>query len=176
MVSLSGVSTALLEVAKKVRSGIKPADSIVLNRANTILASISESIESIASSLRKMDCMLTRSSRKSGVVENVCGGWRIYEVNSKIVIARTDPGTVISWDNSVFTFHEKDTRLEVKGGIARLCRGSYCKEVDVFAREKWVDDIPQIFYLLRRIQSYSSKILQSTLECARREVPECVRA
>ncbi len=176
LVSLSSVSRALLGVAERVKSGVKPADSIVLNRANTILASISESIESIASSLKKMDCMLTRSSGKSEVVKSVCGGWRIYEADGRVLITRTDPGTVISWSSSMFIFYEKDTKLEIKDNTARLCRGSYCKEVDLFAREKWVDDIPQIFYLLRRIQSYSSKILQSMLECARREAPECVRA
>jgi hypothetical protein len=85
------------------------------------------------------------------------------------------PETVISFREGRLVFHRGDARMEVEGRRVKLCKLNYCKEVDPTNRKQVMEELPQIFYLLRGVSNNVRKTLDSTNVCARREAPACTR-
>ncbi|WP_168371259.1 hypothetical protein [Pyrodictium occultum] len=171
---LEEAARSLEALASQIRRGIGPAESLIENRANTAISAIADTVDHIAEALRRLRCIAEARGAKDRVVP-LCVTWRALEEDGGLVLVRVKPETVISLRGGRLVFHRGNTRLEAEGRRVRLCKLSYCKEFDPADRRQIVEELPQIFYLLRGISNNVRKTLESIIVCARREAPNCTR-
>ncbi|HIQ23920.1 MAG TPA: hypothetical protein EYH50_02600 [Pyrodictium delaneyi] len=171
---LEEVARSLEAIANRIRESVGPAESLAESRANTAIYSISEAIEEISMSLRKLKC-IAEAKGAEGSVLAICTTWRVFEQDGGLVAVRVKPETVISFREGKLVFHRGNVRMEVEGRRVKLCKLHYCKEVDPTNRKQVIEELPQIFYLLRGVTNNVRKTLDSTNVCARREAPACTR-
>ncbi len=171
---LADAASLLESISSRVRRAVKPAESLAESRANTAIYNIAEMLAELASTLRRMEC-IAKSREARGAVVSLCTTWRIFERDGGIAVVRIKPETVIRVSDGELFFHHDIYRLEARGDIVRICKWGYCKDVDPRDREKVIEELSQIFYLLRGVQNAVRKAADSILLCARKEAPECAR-
>ncbi|ABM80709.1 hypothetical protein [Hyperthermus butylicus] len=172
---LEEAAATLDSIASSIRRGIRPAETIAENRANTAIYTISEAFEELALALRRLKCIADAKGIKDSSVVGLCTTWRLYESDGGLVLLRIKPETVIAIRDGHVTFHRDVYKLEAEGATVKLCKWNYCKTINPLDREKIMKELPQIFYLLRSISNMVRKTAESIQLCARREAAECAR-
>jgi len=171
---LEELASILGATAQRIRSAIKPAESLLESRANTVLSSLSDSLEALSTALRRLKC-IADEKKPEGKLKQICTTWRIFEQNHGFFVIRIKPETVISLRDGRILFHRGDSRIEVSGTDVKLCRWSYCKEFSALDHKAIIADLPQILYLLRHVANAIRKTYEAITLCARREAPTCAR-
>jgi len=171
---LAEAASLLDSMASRVRRVIKPAESLVESRANSAIYTVAEILAELSQTLRRMEC-IAKSKEAKGRVVSLCTTWRIFERDGGITALRIKPETVITIADGRLFFHRDIYRLEAQGSIVKVCKWNYCKEIDPGDRERIVEELSQIFYLLRGVANMVRKTADSILLCARKEAPECAR-
>lgn len=177
LVELVGSSVSGLEtIAERMRSSVRPAESMAEVKANNIVYTLAEVVEELARGLKRLRCTAEASEVKGDRVASLCTSWRLYRGGEGgIVVLRVKPESVIRFDGGRLFFHRDHVRMEVEGTRVRLCRWSYCKEFDAADRRSIIEEMPQILYLLRFVANAVRKTVEAATVCARREAPECAR-
>jgi len=171
---LDEVARSLEAIANRIRESVGPAESLLESRANTAIYAVSETLDEISAALRRLRC-IAEAKGAEGKVLTICTTWRVLEHNGGLIAIRVKPETVISFRDGKLVFHRDNVRMEVEGRRVKLCKWSYCKEVDPTNRKQVMEELPQIFYLLRGVANAVHKIFEATNLCARREAPDCTR-
>ena len=172
---LEEAAATLDSIASNIRRGVRPAETMTENRANTAIYTISEAFEELALALRRLKCIADAKGVKDSAVVGLCTTWRLYESDGGIVLLRIKPETVITIRDGRVMFHRDIYKLEAEGTTVKLCKWNYCKTINPLDREKIIEELSQIFYLLRGISKMVRKTADSIQLCARREAPECAR-
>ncbi len=171
---LEELASVLGTVAQRIRGAIKPAESLLESRANTVLSSLSDSLESLSTALRRLKC-IADEKKPEGRIKALCTTWRVYEHNSGFFVVRVKPETVISLRDGKVFFHRGHVRVEISGTDIKLCRWNYCKEFSALDRKAIIENLPQLIYLLRHVSNAIRKTYEAITLCARREAPTCAR-
>lgn len=171
---LDELAAALSASARRVRSSIRPAESLVESRVNTVLSSLSDSLEDLATAVRRLKCV-AENVKASGAVASLCTSWRVFEQDGELVVLRVKPETVVALREGAVVVQRGEWRAEVSGALVKLCRWNYCKEFSAADREAVARELPQITYLLRGLLNTAAKVLSSVTLCARKEAPSCAR-
>jgi hypothetical protein len=171
---LAEAASLLESMASRVRRTIKPAESLAESRANSAIYTIAEMLAELSQTLQRMEC-IAKARESKGKVLSLCTTWRIFERDGGVSAVRIKPETVITVSDGRLFFHRDIYRLEAQGSIVKVCKWNYCKEIDPSDREKIIDELSQIFYLLRGVANMVRKTADSIVLCARKEAPECAR-
>ncbi|BEP17094.1 hypothetical protein PYJP_04460 [Pyrofollis japonicus] len=171
---LEELSGMLASIAHRVRASIRPAESLLESRANTVLSSLSDSLEALSIAIKRLKC-IADEKKPEGVIKQVCVTWRIFEQDGGFYVVRLKPETTISLRDGTIRFHRDHVLLEISGTTARLCRWNYCKEFNMLDRRTLIEHLPQLIYLLRHVSNAIRKTHEAVTICAKKEAPTCAR-
>lgn len=172
---LEEAAKTLEELVEKMRSSIRPAESLAEVKANNVVYNIAELIEEIARSMKKLHCISQAVKASDERVVPVCTSWRLYTDGDAIILLRIKPETVIRFDGNSLFFQRDHLRFKVTGTTVKLCRYNYCKEFNAVNRSEVVSNLQRILYILRFVGNAVRKSSESITLCARKEAPECAR-
>ena len=171
---LESAASTLSSMAERIRGAVRPAETFAENRANNTIYVVSELIDELANTMKRLKC-IGEAVGASGKVPVVCTTWRILEVDGGVAAVRVKPETVVKVADGRLFFHRDNVRMEVEGLRVKLCKWNYCKEFSAANREELMRELPQVIYLLRFVGNAVRKTAEAALVCARREASECVR-
>ena len=173
---LEAAASALAAYANRMREGVQPAETLIENKANNTIYTISELLDELSLALRRLRCIGETAGAEGGKVKTVCTTWRVIPAgDGELVLVRTKPETVLTLRGGRIMFHRGVTRMEIEGTRVKLCKWSYCKEFDTTRRDEVVAELPQILYILRHVANAIRKSTEAVLVCAREKAPSCVR-
>lgn len=172
---LETAARSLEAMANRMRESVRPAETLVENKANNVVYTISEMLDEIALALKRLRCIGEAAGAEGGKVKALCTSWRIVPGGDGLILVRVKPETVMSLREGRFSFHRGVARMEVEGTRVKLCKWSYCKEFNTANRDEIVAELPQILYLLRHVANAARKSSEAVLVCAKEKAPSCVR-
>jgi len=162
-------------VTSRIRSSIKPARSLVEVKINNTLHSIANVFEEIGLGLRRLKCIV-EVSRVEGENIGICGTWRITSNDSSLIIARLKQATVMRFEPNKVLFYSKGSKIVAEGASINMCKGDYCREVNLADTRTLREQLQQVIYLLKPLLNSAAKVMEAITVCARREAPDCARA
>jgi len=171
---LEELASVLSTTAQRIRAAIKPAESLLESRANTVLSSLSDSLDELSTALRRLKC-IADEKKPEGKIKQLCTTWRLFEHGDGLLLVRIKPETVIAFREGRILFHRDHVAMEASGTEVKLCRWSYCKEFSALDRKAIMESLPQLIYLLRHVANAIRKTYESITLCARKEAPTCAR-
>ncbi len=170
---VNGVVATLNSAANRIRSAIGEAAGLHEQRANTAMYSISELLEKLASMLRMAKCIAEKIGAEEPIA-SLCTTWRLMVSDGKPMLVRVKPATTIAYRDGAIVFQRGDVRLELAGNMVKLCKWNYCKELDPARRDKVLEILPQLFYLLREVGLYVNKSYEALRLCAKQQYSDCL--
>ncbi len=172
--ALEAAAAGVAAIANRIRSAIRPAESLAENRANNTLYVVADLLDTLATTLQRLKCV-GESVGAGGSVASVCTTWRIVGRDGGVVVIRLRPETVIRFEGGRLFFHRDHVRMEADAARVKICKWGYCKEFSTTNREEVIRELPQIIYILRFVGNAVRKTAEAAQVCARREAPECAR-
>jgi len=162
-------------IANRMRESVRPAETLIENKANNVVYTISELLDELAIALRRLRCIGETAGTEGGKVKTICTSWRLIPSNGGLMLIRVRPETVVALRGGKVFFHRDIVRMEVEGTRVKLCKWSYCKEFNASNRDEVIKELPQILYLLRHVANALRKSGEAVLVCAKERAPSCVR-
>jgi hypothetical protein len=172
---LEVAAKTLEAMATRMRENVRPAETLLENKANNVVYTISELLDELSLALKRLRCIGETAGAEGGKVKTICTSWRIVPSDSGVLLVRTKPETVVTLSDGRLFFHRDHVRMEAEGTRVKLCKWGYCKEFSTTNREEIIAELPQILYLLRHVANAIRKSAEAVLVCAREKAPSCVR-
>jgi hypothetical protein len=173
---LEAAARTLEAYANRMREAVQPAETLIENKANNTIYTISELLDELAIALRRLRCIGETAGAEGGAVKTICTSWRIIpSSDGGLTLIRVKPETVVSLRDGRVFFHRGIVRMEVEGTRVKMCKWGYCKEFNTTNRDEMIPELPQILYILRHVANAIRKSAEAVLVCARNKAPSCVR-